>query len=74
MNVAGRQFEAEHYLTRGEVPPWVVEACDLHLGDLRRHHEDGHGEIHMRPPWARTGVKHGTTEEDGTDTRKARTA
>jgi hypothetical protein len=65
-----RIYEADYYATKGQVPPWIVEACDQHLGDLLRYHERGHGEMHMRPLWARKGVKHGTTEEDGAYARE----
>ena len=65
-----QHLEADLYARRAEAPPWFVAACERHLGDLLAHHERGHGEITLRPLWARKGAKHGTTEENRAITRE----
>jgi hypothetical protein len=60
-------MDAEHYAKRSEAPPWIIEASARHLADLLRYHDHGHGEITLRPLWARTGAQHGTTKKERTD-------
>jgi hypothetical protein len=65
-----QHMEAESYARRNEAPPWFVDACHRHLGDLLAHHEIGHGEMILRPLWALKGPQHGTTKERGAYARQ----
>jgi len=70
ISVAQQHMEAEYYAKRAEAPPWIIEACAEHLADLLRYHDHGHGEITLRPLWARKGAQHGTTQEDRAHARE----